>query len=88
MSFAYPIQSGFYPVQAAVARGEKVYNLFSSNDIPWHNALRKAINPIFTATAAVGYEHSINETIDIFLEQWDARFTGKKGSEGIIDLAS
>lgn len=53
----------------------------------WHNTLRKAINPFFTATAAVDYEPLIDSTIDVFLEQWDTRFSDKKGSEGIIDLA-
>lgn len=61
--------------------------LFSSSDIPWHNALRKAINPSFNATASVGYEYLIDKTIDVFLEQWEARFIGKKGPEGVIDLA-
>lgn len=81
------MQSGFYPVQAAVVRGESAKTLFSSEDIPWHNALRKAINPFFTATASVDYEHLIDKTVDVFLEQWDARFSGKKGPEGVIDLA-
>ncbi|MCJ1386172.1 hypothetical protein MMC17_009298 [Xylographa soralifera] len=81
-------KSGFYPVQAAVAKGESVQTLFSSGDIPWHNALRRAINPLFTATTAVSYEHLIDKTIDVFLEQWDARFAGKQGPEGVIDLAS
>ena len=53
----------------------------------WHNALRKSINPFFTATAAVDYEPLIDNTINVFLEQWDTRFSDKKGPEGIIDLA-
>lgn len=36
----------------------------------------------------MGYEHLIDKTVDILMEQWDARFTGKTGSEGVIDLAS
>lgn len=35
----------------------------------------------------MGYEYLIDKTIDVFLEQWNARFTDKKGSEGVIDLA-
>lgn len=34
----------------------------------------------------MSYDHLIDKTIDVFLEQWDARFTGKQGSEGVIDL--
>ena len=71
----------------AVAKGEPAQTLFSSGDIPWHNALRKAINPFFTATASVGYEHIIDKTIDVLLEQWDTRFAGKEGPQGVIDLA-
>ena len=67
-------------------KGENTQTLFSSSDIPWHNALRRAINPFFNATASVNYEHLIDKTIDFFLEQVDARFSGKNGTEGIIDL--
>ena len=75
-------------MQAAVAKGESAQTLFSSGDISWHNALRRAINPFFTATSAVGYEGLIDKTIGVFLEQWDTRFAGKEGPEGIVDLAS
>ena len=54
--------------------------------MPWHNALRKAINPFFTATASVGFENLIDKTVDVFLEQWDTRFSGKKGPDGVIEL--
>ena len=33
------------------------------------------------------YEHLITKTIDCFLEQWDNRFSDKKGPEGVIDLS-
>ena len=62
-------------------------NLLSSDDIAWHNSLRKAINPFFTTTAVMNYEHRITKTIDYFLEQWDNRFSDKEGPEGVIDLA-
>ena len=65
-----------------------MYTLFSSSDILWHKALRKAINPSFTATASAGYECLIDKSIDVFLEQFNARFADKKGPEGVIDLAS
>ncbi|KAL9069682.1 MAG: hypothetical protein Q9161_005383 [Pseudevernia consocians] len=80
-------KSGLYPVQAAVAKGQSAHTLFSSADIPWHNALRKAINPAFTATVSVGYEPLVDESIGVYLQQLDARFAGKKGSAGSFDLA-
>ncbi len=52
--------------------------LFSSGDIPWHNALRRAVNPYFTATAAVSYEPLIDKTINVFLEQWDRDLLARK----------
>ena len=67
-------------------RGESARTLFSSGDISWHNALRKAINPFFTAGASAGYEQLIDQTVDLFLEQWNVRFAGKKGPEGVINL--
>ena len=33
------------------------------------------------------YEHLIAKTIDCFLEQWDKRFSDKRGPDGVIDLA-
>ena len=42
--------------------------------------------PYFTATVAVSYEPLIEKTINVFLEQLDSRFSGKKGPEGIIKL--
>ena len=82
------IQSDFYPVQAAVARGHSAHTLFSSPDIPHHNAIRKAINPAFTATQSVSYESFIHDTISVYLEQLNARFAGKKGPEGVFDLGT
>lgn len=70
-----------------MVRGRTAKTLFSSPDIAWHNSLRKAINPYFTATAAVGYEPLVDKTINVFLEQWDSRFADKEGPDGVIDLA-
>ncbi len=34
----------------------------------------------------MGYEPLIEKTINVFLEQWDRRFAGKKGPDGVINL--
>ena len=34
----------------------------------------------------MSYDPLIEKTINVFLEQWDSRFAGKKGPEGIIKL--
>lgn len=34
----------------------------------------------------MGYEPLIEKTINVFLEQWDKRFAGKKGPERVIKL--
>ena len=35
----------------------------------------------------MGYEYLIDKTINVYLEQLDARFASKQGPEGIIDLS-
>ena len=34
----------------------------------------------------MSYEPLIEQTINVFLEQWDRRFAGKKGADGVIKL--
>lgn len=36
----------------------------------------------------MGYEYLVDQIVDVFLQQRDARFNGDKGPGGIIDLAS
>ena len=73
-------------VQQAVVGGQNAQTLFSSVDMSWHSALRRAVNPYFTTAASADYESSIDKTIEHFLDQIDARFAGK-GLEGVFDLA-
>lgn len=80
------VQSGYYPVQAAVAKGEVAHTLFSSPDMSWHNSLKKSVSSSFTMSAVVDYEHLVDATIEVCLRELNRRFAGKPGSQGLIDL--
>ena len=80
------IQSGYYPVQAAVAKGEMAHTLFSSPDLTWHNNLKKSVSSSFTMSAVMEYEHLVDTTIEVFLKELNHRFAGKPGEQGLIDL--
>lgn len=80
------MKSDYYPVNAAVSRGRMAHTLFSSPDQIWHRQLRKSIGSAFTVGAVARYEYLVDNTVRIYLDVLDKRYSGKRGSEGIIDL--
>ncbi|KAI9811991.1 MAG: hypothetical protein M1827_004883 [Pycnora praestabilis] len=79
-------KSDYYPVNAAVGKGEYAHTLFSNPDQTWHNNVRRSIGASFTLNSAVKYESLIDTTISVFLKELDQRFAGKEGENGIIDF--
>ena len=69
-----------------MAKGEMAHTLFSSPDMNWHNNLKKSVSASFTMSAAMGYEHLIDTTIEVYLRELSNRFAGKSGEQGLIDL--
>lgn len=79
-------KSDYYPVNAAVGKGQVAHTLFSNPDQTWHNNLRRSIGASFTSNSAVKYEPLIESTISAFLKELDERFAGKADGDGILDF--
>ena len=79
-------QSDVYFVNMGVVNGELAPTLFSSTDATYHNNVRKAMNPSFTPSSMATYQPFVEQTIGVFIKEFDRRFTGKDSPEGSIDL--
>lgn len=67
-------KSAFYPVQQAVANGERLHSLFSTRDETYHSRYRRAVNGIFAMSALVGYEPLVDRMTDVFITKTAARY--------------
>jgi len=67
-------KSDFYPVQQAVAKGERLQSLFSTKDEDYHAKYRRCVNNAFAMSSLVGYEPLVDSTTDAFIEQTDRRY--------------
>ncbi|EME49031.1 cytochrome P450-like protein [Dothistroma septosporum NZE10] len=72
-------KSDFYPVQQAVAKGERLQSLFSTKDEDYHAKYRRCVNNAFSMSSLVGYEPLVDSTMSAFIEQTRTRYcdTGK-----------
>ena len=70
---------------AAVSRGVPVPSLFSNLDESFHAKLRRSVNNAFALTTLIEYEPFVSDTVELFLQQMDARFANKLGAEGSVD---
>lgn len=77
-------KSEFYPVQQAMAKGERLPSLFSTTDEKYHQELRKCVNGAFSMTAMIQYEPSVNSATEKWLDQTEALFVSKNA---ICDFA-
>ena len=62
-------KSGFYPVQQAVSKGQRLPSLFSTTDEAYHANLRRSVNSAFSMSALVQYEPFVDEVMKVFLDQ-------------------
>jgi len=62
------------------------HTLFSSPDLAWYNNLKKSVSSSFTMSAVMAYEHLVDTTIEVYLEELSRRFANKPGNQGLIDL--
>jgi hypothetical protein len=51
-----------------------------------HSRLRRAVSGAFSMSTLIQYELFVDDTVDVFIEQLDKRFEGKKGPDGLIDF--
>ena len=68
-------KSDFYPVQQAVAKGQRLQSLFSTKDEDYHAKYRRCVNNAFAMSSLVGYEPLVDSTTDAFIEQTERRYT-------------
>ncbi|KAK0355057.1 hypothetical protein LTR91_013582 [Friedmanniomyces endolithicus] len=73
------VKSDFYPVQQAVAKGQRLQSLFSTKDEDYHAKYRRCVNNAFAMSSLVGYEPLVDSTTDAFIEETDKKYcaTGK-----------
>lgn len=73
------IQSHFYPVQQATAKGERIKSLFSTLDEDFHTRYKRCLNSAFAMSSLVSYEPLVDSTMEVFLEKTEEMFarTGK-----------
>lgn len=72
-------KSDFYPVQQAVAKGQRLQSLFSTKDENYHASYRRCVNNAFSMSSLIGYEPLVDSTMGAFIEQTKRRYcdTGK-----------
>lgn len=72
-------KSDFYPVQQALAKGQRLQSLFSTKDEDYHAKYRRCVNNAFAMSSLVSYEPLVDSTTDAFIEQTTKRYseTGK-----------
>jgi hypothetical protein len=72
-------KSDFYPVQQAVAKGQRLESLFSTKNEAYHAKYRRCVNNAFSMSSLVSYEPLVDSTTDAFVEQTKRRYcdTGK-----------
>jgi hypothetical protein len=73
------LQSGFYPVQGAVSKGQPLLSLFSTTDEDFHAKYRRCVNNAFAMSSLVNYEPLVSSTLTYWLDKTDDMFasTGK-----------
>ncbi|EXJ65883.1 uncharacterized protein A1O5_10859 [Cladophialophora psammophila CBS 110553] len=81
------VKSGFYPVQQTIAKGRRLYTMFSTTDEKFHAKLRRAVSNAYAMSTLVQFEPLVDSTILAFLEQLEKRFADKPGPDGICDFS-
>ncbi|KAK5295620.1 hypothetical protein LTR99_009209 [Exophiala xenobiotica] len=81
------IKSEFYPVQQTIAKGRRLFTLFTSTDEKFHAKLRRAVNNAYAMSTLVQFEPLVDSTILEFLSQLEKRFADKSGPDGVCDFS-
>lgn len=77
-----------YDVTSVPQQGRRSHTLLSTMDTPWHDQQRRLIEQSFNLTNILKYEPWVTDTIRVFMQAAEARFAGKAGDEGVINLHS
>ena len=82
------VKSGFYPVQQTIAKGRRLYTLFSTTDEKFHAKLRRAVSNAYAMSTLVQFEPLVDSTTLVFLDQLQRRFADRAGLDGICDFST
>jgi len=80
------VKSEFYPVQQTIARGRRLFTLFTSTDSAFHAKLRRAVSNAYAMSTLVQFEPLVDSTTLEFLNQLEKRFANKPGADGVCDF--
>jgi cytochrome P450 len=81
------IKSEFYPVQQTIAKGRRLFTLFTSTDEKFHAKLRRAVSNAYAMSTLVQFEPLVDSTILEFLSQLEKLFADKSGPDGVCDFS-
>lgn len=82
------VKSGFYPVQQTIAKGRRLFTMFSTTDEKFHAKLRRAVSNAYAMSTLVQFEPLVDSTTLAFLNQLEQRFADKSGPEGTCDFGT
>ncbi|KAL2429478.1 Cytochrome P450 monooxygenase [Exophiala dermatitidis] len=82
------VKSGFYPVQQTIAKGRRLYTLFTSTDEKFHAKLRRAVSSAYAMSTLVQFEPLVDSTTSAFLDQLQKRFADRPGPDGVCDFGT
>lgn len=68
------MQTEFYPVQQATAKGERLQSLFSTTWEDYHAKYRRCVNNAFAMSSLVSYEPLVDSTTDAYIAQTNKLF--------------
>ena len=73
------VKSNFYAVQQTLARGRRLFTLFTSLDDKFHAKLRRAVSNAYAMSTLVQFEKYIDSTTTAFLKQMKVQFVDQPG---------
>lgn len=76
-----------YRVNDVVVNGQKIQNIFNTQDLGFHTKYTKPIGGFWTMTKVLELEPTMDETIAMFVRKLDYKFAqaSRKGSVCMMD---
>ncbi|RSL89717.1 hypothetical protein CEP52_014809 [Fusarium oligoseptatum] len=81
-------KSAFYPVQQALAKGNRLETMFNTANDRYHARLRRSVSNAYAMSTLVAFEPFVDSTSTEFLKQLKSRFADRAGDEGICDFGA
>ncbi|UPK95858.1 hypothetical protein LCI18_006793 [Fusarium solani-melongenae] len=81
-------KSAFYPVQQALAKGNRLETMFNTANDRYHARLRRSVSNAYAMSTLVAFEPFVDSTSTEFLKQLKLRFADRPGDEGICDFGA